>query len=324
MRQPAVRARHRGEYPDQGRGGDEDQERGAHRQLGGDGRIEAGAQPGPKMRMAGDRGADLRAREPRRRRVARRPSPHRQRQLRRRRLRRRRQVRESACGVHVRNGSTHHNRAPCSAAVPGRAFRDVSCPRYWVVVRIMATPASATGAQAQHRLYGESPAESAPDAPQEPESGSPGRFASWEDRLVRMHPAAAVASVAVAGYAVVCLVFAALGALAIHQWGAMTRWDDHVVRYLDRAPHDVAQRLDGLRHEGRRHVRDRRGARRRGARAVRSPVPMAGLVPGACVGARADDVPHDQRGGGTTAAGRAAPGIGSVDVELSLRGTPPR
>lgn len=95
----------------------------------------------------------------------------------------------------------------------------------------MATLASATGAQAQHRLYGESPAESAPDAPPEPESVSPGRFALWEDRLERMHPAAAVASVAAIGYAVVCLVFAALGAVAIHQWGAMTRWDDHVVRY---------------------------------------------------------------------------------------------
>ena len=47
-----------------------------------------------------------------------------------------------------------------------------------------------------------------------------------------MHPAAAVASLAVSGYVLVCLVFAALGLLVTHQLGSLTRWDDHVVRWF--------------------------------------------------------------------------------------------
>jgi membrane-associated phospholipid phosphatase len=47
-----------------------------------------------------------------------------------------------------------------------------------------------------------------------------------------MHPAAAVASVAVSGYVLICLVFAALGMLVTHQLGSLTRWDDDVVRWF--------------------------------------------------------------------------------------------
>ena len=57
-----------------------------------------------------------------------------------------------------------------------------------------------------------------------------GRIGAVEDRLTRMHPATAVASVAVSGYVAICLVFAGIGLLVTHQLGALTRWDDHVVR----------------------------------------------------------------------------------------------
>jgi membrane-associated phospholipid phosphatase len=51
-----------------------------------------------------------------------------------------------------------------------------------------------------------------------------------EDRLSRMHPATAVVSAAISGYVAVCLVFAGIGLLITHQLGALTRWDDDVVR----------------------------------------------------------------------------------------------
>ena len=51
-------------------------------------------------------------------------------------------------------------------------------------------------------------------------------------RLVHVHPAAAVASVAVSGYVAICVVFGALGLLLQHQLGAVTRWDDNVVRWF--------------------------------------------------------------------------------------------
>jgi undecaprenyl-diphosphatase len=53
-----------------------------------------------------------------------------------------------------------------------------------------------------------------------------------EARVARMHPAAAVASVAVSGYVLICLVFAGLGMLVTHQLGSLTRWDDDVVRWF--------------------------------------------------------------------------------------------
>jgi membrane-associated phospholipid phosphatase len=56
------------------------------------------------------------------------------------------------------------------------------------------------------------------------------RAGALEGRLTRMHPATAVASVAVSGYLSVCLVFVGIGLLVTHQLGALTRWDDDVVR----------------------------------------------------------------------------------------------
>ncbi len=55
---------------------------------------------------------------------------------------------------------------------------------------------------------------------------------SLESRVARWHPALAVASVAVSGYVVISLVFAALGLLVTHQLGALTRWDDSVNRWF--------------------------------------------------------------------------------------------
>lgn len=45
-----------------------------------------------------------------------------------------------------------------------------------------------------------------------------------------MHPATAFASVVVSGYLAVCVLFVAVGLLVTHQLGALTRWDDNVVR----------------------------------------------------------------------------------------------
>jgi membrane-associated phospholipid phosphatase len=59
-----------------------------------------------------------------------------------------------------------------------------------------------------------------------------GRIGAVEDRLSRAHPATAVASVAVGGYLVICVVFAGIGLLITHQLGALSRWDDDVVRWF--------------------------------------------------------------------------------------------
>ena len=56
------------------------------------------------------------------------------------------------------------------------------------------------------------------------------RSAESENRLTRMHPVMAVASVAISGYLAVCLLFAGIGLLVTHQLGAVTRWDDKVVQ----------------------------------------------------------------------------------------------
>lgn len=56
------------------------------------------------------------------------------------------------------------------------------------------------------------------------------RVGDSEGRLTRMHPAMAVASVAISGYVAMCLLFAGIGLLVTHQLGALTRWDDDVVR----------------------------------------------------------------------------------------------
>jgi undecaprenyl-diphosphatase len=45
-------------------------------------------------------------------------------------------------------------------------------------------------------------------------------------------PSVAVASVAVGGYVASCLVFTGLGLLVIHQLGALTRWDESVIRWF--------------------------------------------------------------------------------------------
>ena len=62
--------------------------------------------------------------------------------------------------------------------------------------------------------------------------GVKGRLGALEGRVTRMHPAMAVVSVAVTGFALICLVFACVGLLVTHQLGALTRWDDHVVRWF--------------------------------------------------------------------------------------------
>jgi membrane-associated phospholipid phosphatase len=69
-------------------------------------------------------------------------------------------------------------------------------------------------------------------APYNADRGVKGRRGALEARVTRMHPAAAVATVAVSGYVLICLVFAALGMLVTHQLGSLTRWDDHVVRWF--------------------------------------------------------------------------------------------
>ena len=61
------------------------------------------------------------------------------------------------------------------------------------------------------------------------DSGAIGRL---EGRVARWHPAVAVASVAVSGYVVICVVFAGIGLLVTHQLGALTRWDDSVNRWF--------------------------------------------------------------------------------------------
>ena len=58
------------------------------------------------------------------------------------------------------------------------------------------------------------------------------RVSALDDHVTRMHPAAAVASVAVSGYLVICLVFAGIGLLITHQMGAVRQWDEHVVRWF--------------------------------------------------------------------------------------------
>ncbi|MCU1344850.1 MAG: hypothetical protein JWL70_1116 [Acidimicrobiia bacterium] len=51
-------------------------------------------------------------------------------------------------------------------------------------------------------------------------------------RLAPRQPALAMASVIVSGYIAVCLVFAGLGLVVTHRWGALTRWDEHANRWL--------------------------------------------------------------------------------------------
>ena len=68
--------------------------------------------------------------------------------------------------------------------------------------------------------------------PHDANDGAQGRFGALEDRVTRMHPAAAMVSVAVTGYLMISLVFVAIGMLVTHQLGALTRWDDHVVRWF--------------------------------------------------------------------------------------------
>ena len=72
----------------------------------------------------------------------------------------------------------------------------------------------------------------AEDSPQAGVDLASGRLRSLEGRFSRFHPAAAVASVAVSGYVASCVVFAAMGLLVTHEFGALTRWDDHVNRWF--------------------------------------------------------------------------------------------
>ncbi len=49
-------------------------------------------------------------------------------------------------------------------------------------------------------------------------------------RLTRAHPVTAVVSVVVSGYLAICVLFIGIGLLVTHQFGALTHWDDSVVR----------------------------------------------------------------------------------------------
>ena len=88
----------------------------------------------------------------------------------------------------------------------------------------MTTDANAADTADDPRSYGETSPKS--------DGLRSNRFASWDDRLVRMHPAAAVAWVVFLGYAAICLVFIACGTLITHTLGGVTRWDDHVLRWF--------------------------------------------------------------------------------------------
>jgi undecaprenyl-diphosphatase len=69
-------------------------------------------------------------------------------------------------------------------------------------------------------------------APQGTFSSDPGVTSRLEGRVARWHPAAAVASVSVSGYVVICVLFAGIGLLVTHQLAALTRWDDSVNRWF--------------------------------------------------------------------------------------------
>jgi undecaprenyl-diphosphatase len=58
------------------------------------------------------------------------------------------------------------------------------------------------------------------------------RRTGLQRRVAHWHPAAAVASVVVSGYVVMCLLFAGIGLLVTHQLGSLTRWDDSVNRWF--------------------------------------------------------------------------------------------
>jgi membrane-associated phospholipid phosphatase len=68
--------------------------------------------------------------------------------------------------------------------------------------------------------------------PHDADDGVKGPVGALEGRLTRMHPAAALLSVAVMGYLLISVVFVCIGLLVTHQFGAVTRWDDHVVRWF--------------------------------------------------------------------------------------------
>lgn len=70
----------------------------------------------------------------------------------------------------------------------------------------------------------------------------PRRVGESESRLGRVHPATAVVSVAISGYLAICLLFVGVGLLVTHQLGALTRWDDSVVRWF------ADQRTSSLNH----------------------------------------------------------------------------
>ena len=53
-----------------------------------------------------------------------------------------------------------------------------------------------------------------------------------EGRLVRLHPATTVLSLAISGYLTICLVFAGIGLLVTHELGPLTRWDGRVNQWF--------------------------------------------------------------------------------------------
>ncbi len=59
-----------------------------------------------------------------------------------------------------------------------------------------------------------------------------GPIERFEERATHWHPAAAVGSIALIGYAVVSAVLVGVGLLIIHQFGALTRWDESVNRWF--------------------------------------------------------------------------------------------
>jgi membrane-associated phospholipid phosphatase len=117
-----------------------------------------------------------------------------------------------------------HAAKPCTGARSQRFARAIMGTGQLVVTHV-----SAADAGEQDQLYGAKRYDS--DGRSVSRSVGSGGL---EDRLARMHPAAAVASIVLSGYAAICLVFIACGALITHQLGALTRWDNDVVRSFAR------------------------------------------------------------------------------------------
>ncbi len=62
--------------------------------------------------------------------------------------------------------------------------------------------------------------------------GDGGPIERFEEHATHWHPAVAVGSIALAGYAVMSALLVGVGLLITHQFGALTRWDESVNRWF--------------------------------------------------------------------------------------------